>query len=143
SGVAAQIVAEQLNSLNDDLATTRSERDRLAAACRVTATEHVISVSPQDAIAAAVLEAIQAMTGAEPKPGQTLPGLVPVAGGTAEYTVPLSWKAWQAALSVLGGTVTVARRDSRRPRWIAEMRLPVGVTVTNLAADGYLFPTRE
>ena len=137
SGAAAQIVADHLNSLNDDLAAARAERDRFAAACRVTITKDAVSVSPQDALAAAVLDAIQAMIAADPEPERTFTVLVPVAGGAAEYTVPLSWKAWQAALAVLNVTVTVAQRNSSLPRWVAEMQLPTGITVSS-ATSGYL-----
>jgi hypothetical protein len=142
TGVAAQIVAEQLNALNDDLITARVERDRLAAACRVTVDEDAFAVSPQDALAAAILEAIEAMIAADPEPQHTFMVLVPVPDGAAEYTVPLSWKAWQAALAVLTVTVTVARRSSGLPRWVAEIRLPAGIAVTNSAAEGYLCRTR-
>jgi hypothetical protein len=39
TGPAAQIAAERLNSINDDLTAARAHRDRLVAACRVTSTE--------------------------------------------------------------------------------------------------------
>jgi hypothetical protein len=57
----------------------------------------------------------------------------------AEYTVPLSWKAWQAALSMLDVTVTVAQENSGHPRWVAEMHLPTGVMFSG-GPDTYMFP---
>jgi DNA invertase Pin-like site-specific DNA recombinase len=140
SGAAAQIVAEQLNGLNDDLAAARVERDRLVAACRVTVTDDALSLAPQDALASAVLDAIEAMIAADLEPSATFPVFLPVAEGIAEYKVPLSWKAWQAALAVFGVTVTVAQAKSDLPRWVAEIRLPGGVTVSGPTQD-YLFPS--
>jgi hypothetical protein len=138
SGAAAQIVAEQLNGLNDDLEAARAERDRLMEACRVTAVEDALTLAPRDALAAAVLDAIHAMAAADPEPAQTFTVLLRLPDGAAEYTVPLSWKAWQAALAVLNLTVTVAQRNSELPRWVAEMRLPGGVAVSG-PSNGYLF----
>ncbi|HEU0115660.1 MAG TPA: hypothetical protein VFQ80_13330, partial [Thermomicrobiales bacterium] len=60
-------------------------------------------------------------------------------GRDARYTVPLSWKAWQAGLSVLNVVVTVAQHESGLPRWAAEMRLSGGVTVAG-CQDSYLSP---
>ncbi len=70
------------------------------------------------------------MAAADPEPAQTFTVLLRVPEGAAEYTVPLSWKAWQAALAVLNVTVTLAQEASEAPRWVAEMRLPGGVTVS-------------
>jgi site-specific DNA recombinase len=131
SGAAAQIVAEQLNALNDDLTATRVERDRLAAACRVTVAEDALALAPQDALAATVLDAIEAMVSADPGAARTFTVLLRVPEGVAEYTVPLSWKAWQAALAVFGVTVAVAQGQSGLPRWVAEMHLPTGVMVSS------------
>jgi hypothetical protein len=114
----------------------------LAAACRVTVEEDALSVSPLDTLAAAVLDAIRAMIDADPEPTDTFTVFLPVAEGVAEYTVPLSWKAWQAALAVLNVTVTVAQTTSEQPRWVAEMRLPAGVTVSTLT-DLNLFTPRS
>jgi site-specific DNA recombinase len=141
SGAAAQIVAEQLNGLNDDIEAARGERDRLVEACRVTLTEDALTLAPQDALAATILDAIHAMVAADPEPAQTFTVHLRLPEGAAEYTVPLSWKAWQAALAVLNLTVTVAQRNSELPRWVAEMRLPGGVAVSG-PARGYLFSSR-
>ena len=119
SGAAAQIVAEQLNALNDDLTAARVERDRLAAACRVTVAEDALALAPQDALAATILDAIQAMIAADADPAHTFPVLLHAPEGAVEYTAPLSWKAWQAALAVLNVTVTVAQANSGLPRWVA------------------------
>jgi hypothetical protein len=138
SGAAAQIVAEQLNGLNDDIDAARADRDRLAEACRVTVAEDALTLAPQDALAETILDAIHAMAAADPEPTQTFTVLLRVPEGAAEYTVPMSWKAWQAALAVLNLTVTVAQRKSELPRWVAEMRLPGGVAVSGPSQD-YLF----
>jgi site-specific DNA recombinase len=136
-GPAAQIAAERLNAINDDLTAARAQRDRLAAACRVTTTE-AIRLHPQDALAAAILEVVHAMAAADPEPAQTLTVLLRLPEGAAEYTVPLSWKAWQAALAVLNVTVTVAQEASDAPRWVAEMRLVGGVTISTGATTNLL-----
>jgi site-specific DNA recombinase len=141
SGAAAQIVAEQLNGLNDDIDAARAERDRLAEACRVTVAEDALILTPQDALAATILEAIHAMAAADPEPVQTFTVLLRLPEGAAEYTVPLSWKAWQAALAILNLSVTVAQRKSELPRWVAEMRLPGGAAVSSSSHD-YLFGSR-
>jgi hypothetical protein len=120
-----------LNALNDDLTATRVERDRLAAACRVTVAEDALALAPQDALAATVLDAIEAMVSADPGAARTFTVLLRVPEGVAEYTVPLSWKAWQAALAVFGVTVAVAQGQSGLPRWVAEMHLPTGVMVSS------------
>jgi hypothetical protein len=138
SGTAAEIVAEQLNGLNDDIDAARADRDRLAEASRVTVAEDALTLAPQDALAETILEAIHAMAAADPDPAQTFTVLLRVPEGAAEYAVPLSWKAWQAALAVLNLTVTVAQRNSELPRWVAEMRLPGGVAVSG-SSHGYLF----
>jgi len=141
SGAAAQIVAEQLNGLNDDLDAARTDRDRLVDTCRVTVAEDALTLAPQDALAATILDAIHAMAAADPEPTQTFTVLLRLPEGAAEYTVPLSWKAWQAALAVLNLTVTVAQRKSELPRWVAEMRLPSGVAVSG-SSQQYLFAPR-
>jgi DNA invertase Pin-like site-specific DNA recombinase len=141
SGAAAQIVAEQLNGLNDDIDAARDDRDRFTEACHVTAAENAPTLAPQDALAETILDAIHAMVAADPEPNQTFTVLLRVPEGAAEYTVPLSWKAWQAALAVLNLTVTVAQRKSELPRWVAEMRLPGGVAVSG-PSHGYLFSSR-
>jgi len=141
SGTAAQIVAEQLNGLNDDIDAARAESDRLVEACRVTVPEDALTLAPQDALAETILDAIHAMAAADPEPTKTFSVLLRVPEGAAEYTVPLSWKAWQAALAVLNLTVTVAQRKSELPRWVAEMRLPGGVAVSS-SSHGYLFASR-
>jgi DNA invertase Pin-like site-specific DNA recombinase len=138
SGAAAQIVAEQLNGLNDDLDAARAERDRLAEACRVTVAEDALTLAPQDALAETILEAIHAMAAADPEPAQTFTVFLRLPEGAAEYTVPLSWKAWQAAFAIFNLSVTVAQRKSAQPRWVAEMRLPGGVEVSG-PSHGYLF----
>jgi site-specific DNA recombinase len=142
SGAAAQIVAEQLNGLNDDIDAARAERNRLVDACRVIVAGDAPTLAPQDALAATILDAIKAMAAADPEPAQTFTVLLHLAEGAAEYTVPLSWKAWQAALAVLNLTVTVAQRKSEQPRWVAEMRLPSGVAVSESSQNGYLFASR-
>ena len=63
--------------------------------------------------------------------------------GAVEYTVPLSWKAWQAALAVLNVTVTVAQANSGLPRWVAEMQLPTGVSVEHPSRNRNLFSSRS
>ena len=104
----------------------------MVAACQVTNTE-AIRLHPQDALAAAILEAIHAMAAADPEPAQTFTVLLRLPEGAAEYLVPLSWKAWQAALAVLNVTVAVAQEASALPRWVAEMRLTGGVTISTVA----------
>src|SRR5215213_1668558 len=79
TGPAAQIAAERLNAINDDLTAARAQRDRLAAACRVTTTE-AIRLHPQDALAAAILEAVHAMAAADPEPAQTFTVLLAARG---------------------------------------------------------------
>ncbi|MCI3953205.1 MAG: Resolvase domain protein [Burkholderiales bacterium] len=142
SGAAAQIVAEQLNSLNDDIDAARTGRDWLVEACRVTVAEDALTLAPQDALAQTILEAIHAMAAADPEPTQTFTVLLRLPEGAAEFTVPLSWKAWQAALAVLNVTVAVAQERSELPRWAAEMRLPGGVAVSGSSKNGYLFASR-
>src|SRR5215211_5134784 len=56
TGPAAQIAAERLNAINDDLSAARAQRDRLVAACRVTVAEDALTLAPQDALATAVLD---------------------------------------------------------------------------------------
>lgn len=138
SGAAAQLAAERLNALNDDLDAARVMRDRLVAACRVTLTEEASALVPQDVLASAILDAIKAMVAAAPDAEHTFTVLLPLPEGAAEYAVPLSWKAWQAALSVLNVSVTVAQEKSGLPRWVAEMRPSGGVAVSSNPKD-YLF----
>ena len=91
--------------------------------------------SPQDVLAATILEAIHAMVAADRgAPAQPLPFSCECRRAR-RIIVPLSWKAWQAGLSVLNVVATVAQQESGQPRWVAEMRLPRGVTVAS-GADG-------
>ncbi|MDQ3227152.1 MAG: hypothetical protein M3Q50_11045, partial [Chloroflexota bacterium] len=138
---AAQIAAERLNAINDELIAARAQRDRLVPACRVTIAEDALTLAPRDALATTILDAIQAMATADPEPAHTFTVLLRVPEGAAEYTVPLSWKAWQAALAVLNVTVTVAQETSDLPRWVAEMRLAGGVMIST-AATANLFTPR-
>jgi hypothetical protein len=137
TGAAAEMAAARLNALSDDLDAARAQRDRLADACRVAVADDAFTLAPQDALAAAVLDAIHAMMAADPEPAQTFPVLLHLPAGAAEYTVPLSWQAWQAALAVLDVTVTVAQEQSDLPRWVAELRLPGGVAAST-PAPAYL-----
>jgi hypothetical protein len=105
-------------------------------------TESAPALVPQDVLAKTILEAIQAMMVADPEPAHTFSVLLRVPEGAAEYTVPLSWKAWQAALAVLNVTVTVAQENSGLPRWVAEMKLPGGVRVSD-PSDRYLSGSRR
>jgi hypothetical protein len=138
----AELLAAKLNDFNAQLRAARAERDRLAAACRVTVAEDALTLAPQDALATAILEAIHAMAVADPNPTQTFTVLLRLPEGAAEYTVPLSWKAWQAALSVLGVVVTVAPAKSGLPRWVADVRPSGDVAVTTAGGNGYLGMTR-
>lgn len=145
NGAAAEIAAGRLNALNGDLEAARAERDRLVAACRAAAmTEDALAIAPEDALAAAVIEAIDAMIAADPEPDETFSVYLPLPGGAlAEYPrVPLSWRSWQAALSVLDVAVTVAPAKSELPRWVADLRPRAGVAVTTSGGNGYLGMTR-
>src|SRR5215207_4684583 len=142
---AAEVLAAKLNDFNAELRAARAKRDQLAAACRATVTEEAPGLVPQDVLAAATLDAVQAMIAADPEPTHTFDVLLPLPGGrAAEYTVPLSWKAWQAALSVLGEVVTVAPTKSGLPRWVADVRPrgDVAVTTGDIPLNGYLGMTR-
>ena len=138
----AELLAAKLNDFNAELRRARAERDRLAAACRVTVTEDPPALVPQDVLAATILDAIEAMIEADPEPPQTSTVLLRVPEGLAEYTGPLSWKAWQTALSVLGVVVTVAPAKSGLPRWVADVRPRGDVAVTTAGGNGYLGKTR-
>jgi hypothetical protein len=138
TGPAAQIAAERLNAINDDLTAARAHRDCPVAACRVTSTE-ATRMRPQDALAAAILEAVHAMA-ADPEPAQTFAVPLRHPDGAAKYTVPLSWKAWQAVLAVLNVTVAVAQEASALPRRVAEMRLAGGVTISATAKTNLFTP---
>jgi hypothetical protein len=87
-----------------------------------------------------ILAAVHAMKAVDPEPAQTfaVPSRHP--DGAAKYTVPLSWKAWQAVLAVLNVTVAVAQEASALPRWMAEMRLAGGVTISATAKTNLFTP---
>ena len=140
SGPAAEIAASRINAVNDDLAAARVERDRLAEACRVAVADDALTLVPRDVLAATILEAIQAMVAADQEPTHTFTVLLHLPEGAAEYTVPLSWKAWQAGLAVLNVTVTVAQEKSDLPRWVADINLPGGIVVSS-PPHVYLFPS--
>jgi site-specific DNA recombinase len=145
NGAAAEIAAGRVNALNGDLDAARAERDRLVAACRAAATaETAPTIAPHDALAAAIVEAIGAMIAADPKPAETFSVYLPLPGGAlAEYPrVPLSWRSWQAALSVLDVAVRVAPAKSDAPRWAADLRPRVDVAVTTANGTGYLGMSR-
>jgi site-specific DNA recombinase len=143
SGAAARAAADRLNDLYDDLAKTRASRDKLANAAAITKTAFppITTVEAVDALAVAVQGAIDAMWAADPIPARAHTVSVWTREGSRQIMLPDSWKAKQAALSALGVTVTLSRKEAEGPRWVAEMHLPGGMVIRGQDANGFWFKT--
>jgi hypothetical protein len=133
TGESARATGEQFNALSDEPGKVRTFRDRAAEAQAVFAQysppERVLVAT--DALGDAVVSAINALHAADPEPERTHSITITSAGGAWNpVTLPDSWKARQAALAVLGITVTVHQQSSDTPRWVAEMRLPGGSSIS-------------
>ena len=133
SGGPARLAAQKLEALHAALEAATRERDLRAAEAAREAAPPLPTLRAEEAVAAAMADVVAAMRRADPEPLETnRMGMVWLRDGgrwaAAFVEVPRSWKATQAALSVLGVTVTVHRRGAT-PRWEAVMRLPAGATL--------------
>lgn len=149
TGAAAKLAAAKINALNAASEAAVRERDRLAAEVVRATAAPARTVPPERTLERAAYAAIAAMRDADPAPVATRTITFNDPAGAQAVTVPDSWTAKQAALSVLGAEVVVNRRGTE-PRWEATLRVPGGGTVSGEAgiggrpADGgfYLTETR-
>lgn len=132
TGEAARAAGERLNALAEDVRLRKVARDALSVAATASAAAFppVPALTATDALGALVVDAINAMKEADPEPEETHEVVVWTRNGGARLELPRSWKARRAALSVFGVTVTLNQTKSDQPRWVAEMRLPGGETVS-------------
>lgn len=144
TGAVRRRAADRLNGLNAELGEATTERDRLAAAIARETRAGERRLLPLDAIAQAGCVAMQAMEDAAPESarrwGLPLYGVRDERGErqALDVSVPDSWAAYRAALSILRVKVEVNRRDAGAPRWTARMTLPAGGAVAG--DDRWFYP---
>jgi hypothetical protein len=106
-----------------------------AAAATALAFPAVPALAATDAVTSAVADAINAMFGADPSPERMNLITVRSYERINVVTLPDSWKAKRAAMAVLGVSVVVYQQESEMPRWVAEMHLPDGASVSGSWPD--------
>jgi hypothetical protein len=146
TGEAARLAAERLNAISEQLSQLRAVRDTSAEFAKASALAFpsISALAATDALSSAIVDAIEAMRNADPDPARSHSVLIWTQDGPAVVELPDSWKARQAALAVLGVTVTVHQQTSDTPRWVAEMRLPGGTAISGSwpqCVPTYMSPT--
>jgi hypothetical protein len=133
SGPPAAAAAVKLNATYETLEQERIARDALAASAVQAKPEPITRLQANDVISDALVAAIAAMKAADPNPERTIGAVIRTGRDPQQVMaviLPDSWAAKRAALSVLGLTVTVSQEDAGLPRWVTELRLSDGTTIT-------------